>query len=146
MIAFLTIASFFLGRSERPGDLLDRRRPAERVLEVGGHPPPLEEQLDHVGGDPDRLGRVDQRPLDRLLDPVARVGAEPGADRRVEPLDGAEQAEVPLLDQVLERQPLADVAPGDVDDQPEVGPDHPVAGRVVAVGDPVREHLLLVGR
>ena len=128
MIAFLTIASFFLGSSSALAISSMRRRPAQRVLEVGRHPPPLEEQLDHVGRDPDRLGRVDQSPLDRLLDPVAGIGAEPRAHRGVEPLDGAEQAEVPFLDQVLKRQALADIAAGDVDDQPEVGPDHPVAG------------------
>ena len=49
-------------------------------------------------------------------------------DVGVEALDGPEQAEVALLDQVLQRQALADVAAGDVDDQAQVGPDHPVAG------------------
>ena len=128
MIAFLTIASFFLGSSSALAISSSVGGPAQRVLQVGRHPPPLEQQLDHVGRDADRLGRVDQRPLDRLLDPVAGVGAEPGADVGVEALDGPEQAEVPLLDQVLQGQALADVAAGDVDDQPEVGPDHPVAG------------------
>ena len=45
-----------LGQLEGLGDLLDRGRPAEHVLDVGGHPPPLAEQLDHIGGNPDRLG------------------------------------------------------------------------------------------
>ena len=41
-----------------------------------------------------------RRPLDRLLDPPARVGAEAGAVLRVEALDRLEQADVALLDQV----------------------------------------------
>ncbi len=139
------MASFFLGSFEGLGDLLDGGRPAERLLQVGGHPPPLEQQLDHVRRDADRLGRIHQGPLDRLLDPVAGIGAEPRPDGGVEALDGPEQAEVPFLDQVLEGQSLADIAPGDVDDQAEVGPDHPVARHLVALGDPVSQFLLLVG-
>ena len=145
MIAFLTIASFFLGSSSALAISSIAGGPAQRVLQVGGHPPPLEQQLDHVGRNPDRLGRVDQRPLDRLLDPVAGIGAEPGSDRGVKALDGPQQPEVPLLDQVLERQPLADVASGDIDHQPQVGADHPIAGLVVPVGDPVGQLFLFVG-
>ena len=63
----------------------------------------------------------------------------------VEALDGPQQAEVAFLDQVLQAQPLAGVAAGDVDHQPQVGPDHPVAGLAVAVLDAVGELLLLVG-
>ena len=53
-------------------------------------------------------------------------------DGRVETLDGPQQAEISLFDQVLERQSLADVAPCDIDDEPEVGPHHPVARHLVA--------------
>src|SRR5262249_12428125 len=80
-----------------------------------------------------------------LLDPVAGIGAEAGPDRRVEALHGAEQAEVPLLDEILEREAFPDIAPGDVYDQPEIGPDHPIAGELVPPRDPVGELLLLVG-
>ena len=63
----------------------------------------------------------------------------------VEPLDGAQQAEVAFLDQVLQAQALAGVAAGDVDDQAQVGADHLVAGLAVAVLDAVGQLLLLVG-
>ncbi len=63
----------------------------------------------------------------------------------IETLDGAQQPEVSFLDQVLEREPLADVASGDIDDQTEVGPDHPVTRQLVAVRNPMGEFLLLVG-
>ncbi len=106
----------------------------------------LREQLDHVGRNADRLGRVDQGPLDRLLDPVAGVGAEAGAHRRVEALDGPQQAQVALFDQVLQAEALAGVAAGDVDHQAEVGADHAVAGGRVAVADGDGQLALVVGR
>ncbi len=90
------------------------------------------------------LAVLTRAPLDRLLDPVAGVGAEARVHRRVEALDGPQQAEVALLDQVLQAQPLAGVAAGDVDDQAQVGAHHAVAGLAVAVLDPVGELLLLV--
>ena len=127
--------SFFFGRPEQLGDFLVRRRAAEFVVQLVRRPPPLGQQLDHVRRDADRLGGVHQRPLDALLDPVAGVGAEPRVHRRVEPLDRPQQAEVAFLDQVLQGQPLARVAAGDVHHQPQVGPHHLVAGLGVADRD-----------
>ena len=117
-----------LGQPEQLGDFFVGRRPAEFVGQLVGGPPPLGQQFDHVRRDADGLGGVDQGPLDALLDPVAGVGAEAGVHVGVEPLDRAEQAEVAFFDQVLQGQALAGVAAGDVDHQPQVGPDHPVAG------------------
>ena len=144
-MAFLMMFSFFLGRFEAAGDLFLGRRPAQLFLQLGGGAPPLGQQLDHVGGDADGLGGVDQGALDRLLDPVAGVGAEAGVHRGVEALDGAQQAEVAFLDQVLQAQSLAGVAAGDVDDQAQVGPDHAIAGLAVAVLDAVGKLLFLLG-
>ena len=80
-----------------------------------------------------------------MLDPVACIGAEACAHGRVESLDRPQQTEVPFLDQVLKRQSLADVAPGDVDDQSQVRPHHPLARQLVPIGDPVGQLLLFVG-
>src|SRR5262249_36259269 len=99
---------------------------------------------DHVGGDADGLGGVHQGALDRLLDPVTGVGAEPGVHRGVEALDGPQQAQVALLDQGLEGEPFAGVAARDVHHPPQVGTHHAVAGLAVAVLDPVRQRLFLV--
>ena len=112
-------------------------------MQLSRRPPPLGQQLDHVGGDANGLGRVHQRPLDRLLDPVAGVGAETRVHRRVEPLDGAQQAEVALFDEVLQPQPFAGVAASDVDDESQIGPHHTVACLAVAVFDLVGELLFL---
>ena len=46
--------------------------------------------------------RVDQGVADRLLDPVARVGAEPRPEPRVVFLGRADQAQVSFADQVVE--------------------------------------------
>ena len=129
------IGSFFFGRPRTRAISSGVGVRSSSSVSRAEAPTPLAQQLDHVGRDADRLARVDQRPLDRLLDPVAGVGAEPGADGRVEALDGAQQAEVALLDQVLQAQALAGVAAGDVYHQPQVGADHAVAGGQVAVAD-----------
>ena len=58
---------------------------------------------------------------DRLPDPPGRVGRELEALGVVELLDGADQPEVALLDQVQQRHAAAGVALGQRDDQPQVG-------------------------
>jgi hypothetical protein len=63
----------------------------------------------------------------------------------IEPLDRAEQAEIAFFDQILKTEPFAGVAARDVDDEPEVGANHLIPGRGVAVFDSVCELLLLVG-
>ena len=114
MIAFLTIASFFLGssrtrlRSPRPSPA-GRASPASRRR----HPPPLAEQFHHVGRDADRLGRVHQGPLDGLLDPVAGIGAEPRADLGSNPCTARSRPRFPPRSGPG-APALADVAPGDI--------------------------------
>ncbi len=68
--------------------------------------------FDHVGRNPNRLRRVDQRPLDGLLDPVAGVGAEACIHVRIETFDGPQQTEVAFFDQILQRQTFAGVGRG----------------------------------
>jgi hypothetical protein len=66
-----------------------------------------------VGRQADGGGGVGEGVADRLLDPVAGVGAEPGAEGGVEVLGGADQAEVPLADQVVQGDPPAGVVAGE---------------------------------
>jgi hypothetical protein len=63
---------------------------------------------------------VQQRALDRLLDPPAGIGAEPVAPAVIEFLGSANQAEVAFLDEVEERDPPALIVPRRGDDQAEV--------------------------
>src|SRR5581483_10321461 len=65
------------------------------------------------------------------------------ASAPVELLDGADQAEHALLDEVEQSQVVALVALGDGDDEAEVRVDHPVLRRRVAALDPLRELDLL---
>ena len=134
------------GQAEHAGDFLGRGRAAKLLGQPRARAAPLREQLDHVGRNADRLGRVDQRPLDRLLDPVAGVGREARAHGRIEAFDRAQQAEIALFDQVLQPQALAGVSAGDIDDEAEVGADHSVAGLRVALADGDGQVLLVVGR
>ena len=96
-------------------------------------------------GDADRARLVGDRARDRLADPPGRVRRELVAAPVVELLDGADQAERALLDQVQERQPAAQVALRDRDDEPQVRLDHLLLGDHVAALDALGERDLLVG-
>ena len=91
------------------------------------------------------LRRIDQCPFDRLLDPVAGVRAEARAHRRIEAFHGTQQAEVAFFDQILQPQPFAGVAAGDIHHQPQVGAHHAIAGFHVALADGDGQLLLLGG-
>ena len=84
---------------------------------LGSRPEPLHELpldvhdlvqlLDHVDGDPDRARLVGDGPGHSLADPPGRIGRELVALAVVELLDGADQAERALLDQVEKGKPAA---------------------------------------
>ncbi len=92
------------------------------------------------------LAELIERPLDRLLDPIAGVGAETRAHRGVEAFHGPQQAQVALFDEVLQAEALAGVAAGDVHHQPQVGADHLIARLDVAASDRAGQLLLVGGR
>jgi hypothetical protein len=81
-----------------------------------------------------------------LLDPVARIRAESNIHRAVEALDGPHQPQIPFLDQILEPEPLVQIAARDVDDQPQVGLHHDLARFGVAFRHSVRQFPLLMLR
>src|SRR5262249_48881640 len=72
-------------------------------------------------------------------DPVTGVGAEAGAELRLEILGGPDQTEVSLADQVLEDEAAAEVIPRDLHYQAQVCLDHPAAGIFIALGDRVSQ-------
>ena len=88
-----------------------------------------------MDGQADGLRLVGQRALHGLLDPPGGVGGELATLGRVEALDGLDEAEVALADEVHERQAHLVVVVGDLNDQAQVGLDHVVAGGLVALLD-----------
>jgi len=106
----------------------------------------LPDQLVYVGGDADRPRTVGDRAEDRLADPPRRIGRELVPARVVELLDRFHQSEVPLLDQVEEREPATPVLLGDRDDEAEVRLGEFLLGLLVPGLDPFREpDLILAG-
>ena len=132
-IALRMIGSFFFGKPEHAGDLFVGGRSAQFFAQPRRGTPPFAQQFHHVGGNANRLGAVDQCPLDRLLDPVTRIGAESRSDGRVEAFDGPQQPEIAFFDQVLQTESLSGVTAGDVNDQSQVCTNHSVAGHHVAL-------------
>jgi hypothetical protein len=114
----------------------------ERVLGARG----LALVADEVDRQLDRARLGVHPALDGLADPPRRVGREAVAAAPVELLDGADEAEDALLDQVQQRQLGALILLRDRDDQPQVGVDHPLLGVEVAALDGARELDLLVRR
>src|SRR5215211_7937309 len=78
----------------------------------------LPDLLRHVHGDADGAALVCHRALYCLPYPPRGISGEPEASIRVELLYGLHQADVALLDQVLEGQPVAPVLFGNADHQP----------------------------
>ena len=131
------------GQAEHPRHLFRRGGATQGFGEPQRCPPPLREQFDHVGRDPDCLTGVDQGPLDRLFDPIAGVGAKPGAHRGIEAFDRPEEAEIPLLDEIGQQQATVGIAAGDVDHEPEIGSNHMVAGERVTPTNTLGEPFLV---
>ena len=79
-------------------------------------------------GNADGTGLVGDSTRDGLTDPPRGVRRELKALLVVELLDGADQTEVALLDQVQEQHAATDIALGDGDDQAQVGADERLLG------------------
>ena len=107
-------------------------------------PPPFRQQLYHVCGDANGFGGIDEGTLDRLLDPVAGIGAEASVHGRIEALDRTQKPQISFLDEVLETQTLAGIAAGDVHHEPKIGTHHAVARLVIAHLDLVSQFLLFI--
>ena len=84
--------------------------------------------------------------LHRLPDPPRRVRRELEAPAPVELLDGADEPDDALLDEIEEREAVPLVPLGDRDDEAQVRVDHPLLRLEVAALDPLGELDLLLGR
>src|SRR5205823_8934763 len=87
------------------------------------------------------------RVLHRILDPPRTVGREPKAATMVEAIDGFNQADTALLNQISERKAAAAIPLRDGDHQPQVGDDEPSPSIRVAPLDRTGEsHFLRRGQ
>ena len=112
-------------------DLLGSGFAAQLLQELSAHAHQLVDGLDHVDRDPDGPGLVRDGPGDGLADPPGCIGGELEALAVVEFLDGLDQAQVALLDQVQEEHAAADIALGNADDQTQVGLGQTLLGILV---------------
>ncbi len=128
------------------GELGQRRLAVELLSELTARAEKLADILGDMEGQPDRPSLVDERARDRLANPPRRVGRKLEAELVVELLDGAHEAEVPLLDEVEKRHVGARVIASDGHDEPEVRLDQAPPRRVVAGVLAARELSLLFAR
>ena len=137
------------GRDARVGgDFVVRRRPVELGRQPVGALVDERVRVAHVRRHADGARRVGERAPDRLADPPRGIRRELEALLVVELVDRPHQAEVALLDEVEQGQPVAVVALGDRDDEAQVALDEPLAGRfpVRSAGPHDRTELALFGR
>src|ERR1700747_1968451 len=99
----------------------------------------------YVDGQADGAATVCDPSLDGLTDPPRRVGRELEALAPVELLDRAQQAEVPFLDQVEQRDPRRAIPARDRNDQSQIRRHHADGCFFVALLDALRERYF-VGR
>ena len=109
-------------------DLLGGRVATQVLEKLTLHADELVDGLDHVHGNTDGTGLVGDSARDGLTDPPRGVRGELKALLVVELLDGADQTEVALLNQVQEQHAAADIALGDGDDQTQVCADERLLG------------------
>src|SRR5579871_3260310 len=79
---------------------------------------------------------VGDRAAYRLANPPGGIGTESEAAGGVELPDRAEQAEIPFLDEVRQRQPAIHVTAGDADHEAEIGFDQGAPRRLAAADLP----------
>ena len=109
-------------------DLLGGRVATQVLEKLALHANKLIDGLDHVHGNTDGSGLVGDSARDGLTNPPRGVRGELKTLLVVELLDGANQTEVALLDQVKEQHAAADIALGDGDDQTQVCTDECLLG------------------
>src|SRR5438552_1088962 len=129
-----------VGGDEHPlCDLLGGRFAAELLKKSTRDADVLVDRLDHVDRNAHRPRLVRDRTCDRLADPPRRVRGELVALAVVELFDGADETDVPLLDQVEEAHAAADVLLRDRYDESKVRLGQVVASVVALLDELVGE-------
>ena len=76
-----------------------------------------------------------QSSFNALFDPPGSVSAEASAPLGIEIIDGFDQAEISLFDQIAKAHAAIAVTFCDIDDEPEVGADKLLSGMWIVVFD-----------
>ena len=139
------VAHFLRRHVNLRGDLLHRRLSTQALHQLTLRVDDLVELLDHVHRNADGARLVRDRSRDGLANPPRRVRRELEALAIVELLDGTDETERPLLDQIKERQAASEVALRDRHDEAQVGLDHLALSAHVALLDALRQIDLLAG-
>ena len=107
----------------------------------------LRDSLHHVDRDADGTRLVGERASNRLADPPGCIRRELKSFLPVEFVDGAEEAEIPFLNEVEERKVrrAADILLCNRNDKAQVAPREDVARLCIALLDALRELALLGG-
>src|SRR3989339_1415992 len=120
------LAAAFLGQAAlRMGEFVDR--------------------LDHVHRNADGARLIGDGAGDRLADPPRGIRTEFESAVRIEFLNGAEEADIALLNQVEEREAAPDVLLGNGDNKTEVRLGQLLLGAGIALADAARELDLFAG-
>ena len=135
----LDLADLLRADTHHLADLVGGRFATEILEQLPLHPDELVDRLHHVDRDPDRPGLVGDRARDGLADPPGRIRRELVPLGIIELLDGSDQPQVALLDQVQEQHPPSDVALGDRDDQAQVRLDQLLLGQLTIPLDATTE-------
>src|SRR5918995_7235288 len=139
----LQVANVLYRPAEPPGHVLV----GGLVLHLGGElvvgAGHLTKLVTPVHGHPYGAALVGHCTLHGLPDPPGGIRGESPAAVGIELLDGLHQADIALLDQVLERQSLAPVLLGYAHDEPQVLLYEPLAGTLVSGLGPLGEVYLL---
>ena len=101
-------------------DFLRHRLMPVLVQELARNLLDLVNGLHHMDRDPDGARLIGDRTGDGLADPPGGIGGKFEALGVIELLHRLDQAEIPLLNEVKELHPPADIPFGNADDQPEV--------------------------
>src|SRR6185437_4507103 len=141
----LDLAHLVGRHAELGGDLLRPRLAAEPLHQLALDVDDPVELLDHVHRDANGARLIGDRPRHGLADPPRRVRRELVPLAVVELLDGADEAEAALLDQVEKGEAAAQIALRDRDDEAQVGFGHLLLREHVAALDPLGQADLLVG-
>ena len=118
------------GEARGGGEVGGGGRVAQRGVEGVGLAGEAGALLLHVVGDVGDEDLPGEGAAHGLLDPPDGVGGKLVAARGVEEVDGAQEADGPLLHEVVEGEATLLVAPGDGDDEALIGGDEGGAGRV----------------